>query len=276
MGIRESLEKYGEQDLNLKNLSLEQEEEQGSDFDIEKEAEKYYEEMKNDLEECRRLNRWEAFLYIASDLKILFPDKINEFGFDQTAWQEVIRLTQGEGQNTSRFLKFISLQKFLFPDYFKKNNLDEEEIWQKQKRKLDRVHQDNWTDFFHYNYDLKILFPNKNQNLVYNFDDTDKKEIEDIFKNIDNLKDLIYETAYLKVVFPDFDLKKIGINKKFWNSVKKGLREVSPFNKAMILSRCKILAAEEVRITDQGLELVMPEKKQFKPEKLQRPERREY
>lgn len=283
MGIRESLEKVDEQNLNLKDLNLEQEENQESDFDVEKEAEKQFENIKLDLDNYRNVHDWENFLMLAYQIKIIYPDKIQELNLNQEALEEVLKVLETT-LNRDYLLQRCAEVKILFPDY---DGLYLEEIWEqfqenlRETKKAD-LNQESLTGIealINRIYNGKILFSNRFSGLDFDFNRKERQTIARKLRQESKLQYFLQSVSKLKVIFPDLDLQNIGINEKFWEKVKKEFdskkNHGEHHNCAVILSCCKIILAEEVKITDQGLELVMPEKK-FKPEKLQRPERREH
>lgn len=82
----------------------------------------------------------------------------------------------------------------------------------------------------------------------------------------------------LKIIFPN-RVSELNLDEEASQGIKQKLKTERGrdwWNFSGIAMRLKILAAKEVRITDNGLELVMPEKKGFQKEEKPRPERKKF
>ena len=148
--------------------------------------------------------------------------------------------------------------------------------WQEMKGQLksDRRNK-NWQNFAYQAMSLKILFPDRVSEL--DLDDSALQGMKDALESDRQAIDWWDQAMRLKILFPD-KTAELGLDSA-WQGMKDQLVSYRQRNnwygfadQAMSLN---ILAADEVKVTDQGLELIM-RKEDFKQTKKPRPERKDF
>ena len=168
--------------------------------------------------------------------------------------------------------------KILFPERFSELKLDEH-IWEDLKNRLSASSE--VALFVEDAMALMILYPERVSE--FHFDESLWQKLLDQIAEEQNRKITIpHSVLTMKFLFPQKDFKSF-LTKEFWKGVKKALAEYkdrssglwSAFaGEAMYL---KLLAAEEIKSTDQGLEVIMQkEKPEFKEETPPMPEKRKF
>ena len=123
---------------------------------------------------------------------------------------------------------------------------------------------------------LKILFPEKVGELELN---KKWKKMLQKYRFYDESNNNEWNLTYLgmrfKILFPE-KVGELELDKK-WEKMKKryedDCRRKSWWSALDLAASLKVLAAKQVKITDQGLELIMEDQEDFKDEVLERPER---
>ena len=284
MGIKNRLEQVDgqlEKPAKLADVVVEEPvEKKGLEFDVESEvSEEEVRELKVYFEDCSQVDnwsRWRDASGFAVSFKNLFPDRIAELRLDGSKWEKmkaVYNKFYNEGKKL-RATKQALYLKILFPDRVKELDLDSE--WEEFKSEFDVVCTDNdWFYATNQAMRLKILFPEKISELELEEKWTKMKEE---YKDYYSLEDWWHTTVLavgLKILFPD-RVKELKLEER-WENMKGLLRRYSQNRKqwsfAMQASYLKILASKEVKITDQGMELVVGNNEDFEDKVGNRPER---
>ncbi len=239
MGIRKHFEKKPpDEDLKLQDLALEQGESRPElKFDPGTAiSETDWQNTKNELESFRHENRWWVFATRAMCLKILFPDKTAE--------------------------------------------LDLDPAWQGMKDALESYRQaDNWWNFANQAMQLKILFPDKTAELDLNDLAWQGMKNKLEYYRQGSWHAFADQAMNLKILFPD-RTAELDLNDSAWQGMKEELESDRRNNNwgdfTSQATELKILAANEVKVTDQGLEITMRPLESFKSEKKPRPERKNF
>lgn len=223
----------------------------------------------------------QPLLEVASGLKILLPEKMQEFDLEKV-WDR-IKYSCQDNQSAPFFLKqVLTAAKILFPERIGELTWTNKD-WQEIIRLLGRYKSDalesngsrGVIDFISIAADLRIFLPEKADELR-NEDIAkmaEEKFKERSYKNY-NLIGAEYISKF-KILFPE-RMENLGLGKEFWKKMKSDLHEES-YGRwvAKRGAALKIIAAEKVEITDNGLELTMPQKL-FVKEVSRMPEKKQF
>ena len=162
--------------------------------------------------------------------------------------------------------------KILFPD--KTADLDLDSAWQGMKGILESDRRNNnWWGFTKQAMRLKVLFPERVSEL--NLDVIAWQKMKDRLEKALNPS---YQATYLKILFPN-KMSDLNLN-PVWQKTETALEECREDNDwsnfANLAMNLKILAADKVETTDQGLEITMLPPESFKSPKKPRPERKNF
>ena len=161
------------------------------------------------------------------------------------------------------------------------------ERWQNMKAYYEKkCQQENWFKAAEQAMHLKILFPDRVDELELESKwDRMKIKYEELCRMEEVWDVIMHQAMFLKILFPD-RVKELELE-SIWDGMKVNYEELCKGEKrwsqgekrwqfvaeeAMIL---KVLTTKEVEITDQGLELIMPAKEDYRSEITPRPERKE-
>ena len=135
----------------------------------------------------------------------------------------------------------------------------------------------NWDSFAMRAMSMKILKPDKAAEL--NIDDLawqGMKQRLEVFREKDWRQDFIRQAMYMRIICPD-KFAELNIDDADWQGMKKVLEKSYRGRNWPFYAMClKILAADKVGVTDQGLEITMRPPESFKSEKKPRPERKNF
>lgn len=286
MGIRESLDQLDEKDLNLKNFTIQEDEpEQELEFDVEKEiSERDWREMKKELEWYRKSKNWYRFATLAMCMSNLKPDKKAELHIDDS-WQEMLDELEIDG--TIMYRGLASSMAILRPE--KREELVFDEMWQIEKKEMktkkmetmvNSIKAEDPIDFIYSAYNLLVIQPQKKEELE--LDD----KVWQKMKIVLNEKRNIFLGSFIELAMRTFvfwpDRKnELNIDHEAWKEMKNELKkrrnvlDKTLLGFAELAMSMYILSADRVKITDQGLELEMPEKESHQQKIPPRPERRQ-
>lgn len=219
---------------------------------------------------------WLAFMSDAFYAKMLFPPGFDaQLGLDNFAWYGIAEQFEREKGYLETYrdvspLVFINIAaslKILFPQRFGELNDDNlNRIWTEAKKELETENEGGSDASFnqvHDFLDLILLFPDRKSDI--NLDESlylsAKRETEDTLQQ-GKWHDFVSLALSLRLVFPE-RFTEIKIKTNDWQMMKEALKnsvEEKGWNSRNIAlaAGMKILAAEEVKITDQGLEITMP------------------
>ncbi len=290
MGIRKHFEKKGERDLKLQDLSLDDERSE-SGFDIDKRlTEKDWKGFRSELSECVERGRWFGFARLAGDLVVLDRDRIADF-LEKIGDEELKKMKEtylsfdwdvGMDMRTSDrvYFKYMVLLKRLFPDKDLGDLIpwkDVESVWKRGRDLLEGFSRtDNYDPFeiLVIARDLRILFPERFPipDLVL-----DKQKLKDYLDSEKSrgMEHYANRLASLRIAFPEV-YKEVNLIPADCRTMLARLDEQDRyFGFVDMAVNLKIIEADEVKITDKGLELIK-KKEDFRAEKKKRPVRRSF
>ncbi|NQV12911.1 MAG: hypothetical protein HQ530_01265 [Parcubacteria group bacterium] len=282
MGVREQLGERPDE-MRLQDLTLEipkPKNEEG--FDLNKNiTEDNVEGLKRELATLRGLGHWGNYTRGVAEFKNLFPECIGEIDFDE---KEILDGIKGElekyrsdhsGRGWSFFIRSVYAFKMLFPDKINELDLSSED-WQRMRGRTLHQHRDK---SHHLAMQMRVTSPVDAKD-PYSGDLTaeEVKEVLDSKKENEEWQDYIKEAVCFRVLFPK-KFNELQFDNEIWSEMRnvfykqqKSNIMSATFRSAFFL---KVLAAKEVKITDQGLELIMSEKESFQQTTPPRPERKE-
>jgi len=291
MGIRKHFEGMkDEKEMKLSDFGMgEEKKSKKLDFDPERDiSEERINRMKEMVlqgaEEERDDKFWE-YGESAAYFKILFPERFDEDVFRE-AWQdkmlEKLKKLKRSGLNTVdglyNFIVYAGRFGLLFPDKIDDLNIDDEMFDKRMERERFFITAQRLFDLVIDNlFRLAVLFPGRIKEcravVESNWDKIEKKLAEELDEG-----ELVECVANLKIL----TFRRIEVSKKEWENEKKILidgfgegdsESLVVFGRAAV--NLAMLAAEEVKLTDDGLELVM-EKEDFRTERKKRPVRKNF
>ena len=278
MGIRKHFEKKPNEDLKLQDLTLEQEKTPELKFDPETEiTEADWQGMKQVLEVKRRNRKIWSFTFLTMVMKILRPVKFDELNIDDQAWRGMKEnLETNRNYDWRTFNSQAANMKILQPERFSELGINDQS-WQNMKEALEALQDYNY--FAVQAVDMKILQPNKFSELSIDDKVWQKMKAQlEIDRNEGNWGRFTELAKSMKILQPK-RFSELRISNQSWREMRKELeleRKNNWWNFAHQAMDMKILAADKVKVTDQGLEITMPPPESFKSEKKPRPERKNF
>ncbi|NQV13475.1 MAG: hypothetical protein HQ530_04220 [Parcubacteria group bacterium] len=290
MGVREQLEGQPDDEIRLQDLSLEMPEAKTEfSFDPEKEiSEEEWVNMKRKFElHCSMTHTASTVDFAAataSDLFYVLPNRKDELHLEERR-EAMIEASKKyvnvDNKNWFNEAWLLSNLVNLFPDH--KEEILGERYWENIKNEMDKsaeIAKDRpqvWSNVAKLATQLSILYPDRREELqLENLQDTMLR----LYKSncAGNWKEALEMAEYYCTLFPDHkadlnleqkmprmkELYKLAVEKNSW------LQATSTAYSLTVLS------AEKVEITDRGLQLTMPVKKEsFQQATPPRPERKE-
>lgn len=280
--VSAALKKMAENEGAVQPESQEANPENGLPFDPEKEITKDdWQELKTELKENRKAKDWYGFSCTAMNMKILDP-KI-DIGLDRAAKQGMKSELENprdrefqdvESYKWSKFAHQAAAMKILDPEM--DLGLTKAQ-WQEMNDLL--KDKSEWVDFCSLAVDMKILDPKLDPEMDLGLDQDVRQKLRDY---VDHHKKTqghaLYSSEFfelaakVKILDPEIDL---GLDQAAWQRMRKHLRirETRIAHKPLVYqpsadkfasqaAAMKILAAEKVEITDNGLEITMPESRE--------------
>ena len=244
--------------INIHELTIEEPEKQSElPFDPERDITKQdWEVMRLCLEHSRKNNTWSDFSAYAARMKILDPTQ--DLNLDQTAWQGMEDEFKKQSFNPQRLTSNAADMKVLDPK--RDLNLDQT-AWTKMRRELENWRSKNdWGMFSWQASNMKIIDPKINLKLDQAAWQGMEKQLEE-YRRSNNWTSFFLQASRMKILDPKIDLK---LDQTAWQGARDEL-EVDRRQFMMqgfdSLAKCmKILVAERVDVTDQGLEITMPKR----------------
>ena len=219
-----------------------------------------------------------GFTKLATELKILFPERLSDLEIDSASWEAVkTRLEEYKSdKGWGDFTEIVANLRVLYPERFSTLDLGEK-AWQVGVESLHQLEGIWVTD---HALRLKILFPEKFSSLDLDFVWKNLKEgIGEIRKDDEfGYKSFFEVLAKARILFPE-RYAELRPSPRDWSVMKEcfeGMRENKEWwSFAKVAASMKILAAEEVSITKNGYEIKMPGDESFKHDSLP-PEKRKF
>jgi hypothetical protein len=271
--------------INIHELAIEDPEKQAElPFDVERDiTPEDWEGMENGLQKIRNWDRddkWGYFSHHAMCMKIL--DSNIDLGLDQDSRDGLIQhLRTWDSIDTN--LKWSNLPgqavcgKILYPDMdlgFDANS------WQEMSKKLQvRRERGSWDDFADYAMEIKILNPKMDIKLSENDWEGMENILED-FRRKGLWGSFADHAQAMKILNPNVEL---NLDRAAWQGMRMALEKSREEGQkfewrgfSSLAFAMKIIAAEKVEITDEGLRLTMPEKKSLQSETPPIPETKQF
>ena len=188
--------------------------------------------LKQELEDLRRRKKWKYFFQVATNTKIIFPERTPELNLDDELWKKLeghLRgriMSQGSGKTMwTDIARFAMEARFLFPEKFSQLELGDD-VWRGVLKNLEKhLRKELWTSYCQRAAQLRVVFPGRFHEL----------KVKD---NWQNARDM---------------LAKLRTNES-WNGF------------LQLASAMKLLAAEDIKITNRSVEIIMKETPDFKEE----------
>ena len=225
----------------------------------------YYEEKCNEGD-------WSMVAHTAKDIKILFPDLVGELDLENK-WVNIKRRYQDRQarEDWSGAISQAECLKILFPDKMSELNL--EDSWENFKTWYEELCSgDDWGVALDTARKLMILFPDRVEDLRLE----DKREqMENAYKkkyDKGSWWEAARNAASFKILFSDSSMvgSEFEIMKAEFNNACRDGRWMAA---GIYAPNLKIIAAKEVKVTDQGLEFVMSSEESFEKRVEERPQR---
>ena len=273
--------------INIKDLTIEEpERKKGLLFDAEKEiTDEDWEELKNTFSGMREREGSLNLMNHAMAMKILSSERVKELRFGEEDWTNskfLYEIHRARGSHTESFDSLAIAMRVVFPERASELRLDET-LWESYKRTIEQYKlEENWLSFHALAVRAKILFPKKFGEEIT----LDRKSLEELkkafiwYREDNNWDSFIRRTFQAKILYPE-SLEEFNIDDATWKNMKKKLQEsrkgkywIDFAEYAMFL---KLLAAEEIKITNKGLEVIMQkEEAEFKEETPPMPQTRKF
>jgi len=289
MGIREHLSKDSEKDLKLSDLQFDNEEASEIDFDVsdyisEETLSEYVallERMARDLSNPsydfeKNPGQFEVGLVRLENLRIVSPEAFNDLSNTEIFLKlgKIDLQKLADGYLWLSYVAFAASLRIVFPEKMKNYDLgDSREIANKLKM-FDRPKYDSgkYVNF-------KLVFPDDFDKMNFDMEQilVDIKDQLEIRRKGGEWSQFLTLAVNFKILFPERS-SELKLDKDVWQRIRVDLLKQARKSNSELFSHVKtamILAAEDVRVTEKGLELVM-KKQDFKREEKPRPERKKF
>jgi len=224
-----------------------------------------------DMIKKARGNRWDVFCSYSADVKLLFPEKASELGLDKDTWlgiEDYVQKSKDSARSMGNnywgsYMVALKDAKILFPE--RANELcSDGRVWQGMKDYIEKCKDESWANFSAAAMNAMIIH---NFDFGLNLDDVTWGKIKKYIQELKNKDSALFdevksrwEIAKFKILFPK-KASEFVLNKQDWlemNNDLKTARKNHDWSKFIWQAvMMKILAAEEVKVTDKGLEIVM-------------------
>lgn len=300
MGIREYFKQHPEeQDLKIQDMTIKDTERKGEheSFDPEQEIlpEDWQEMKEHYLSAVNSDNLTEDdFYHIISFIfaaKICFPGDQENLNLEK-AWEKIKDQITIQFGKFNEFKKVLAFLKITFPDKFEEivrvpkfNEL----LKQQLKNRLAEAKEKNLLmEYSELAEIYLILYPHLVSEI--NLDQETQQKLKDFFEKIRKFpkipSELCHLAYYLKVISAKtplkFQLEKSDFQllKDFFDRDKERFHEFSTFYTSMVClmtaAYLKISSAENIAITDQGIDFNPPKEKSYQKSASRRPERKKF
>jgi len=248
---------YNPDRINIHELTVEEPEKQeGLPFDPERDiTEKGWNYLKSEFESQHDGNLW-FFSYTASQLKILDP--LFDLRITPEIWESfgdsLNAIRHHTVKNWDNFSATAARMKIIDND--KNLNINQND-WRSMQQKLDKLRKQRlWGAFAVHAASMKILDPR----IDFKVDEETRRDMIKEIKNETTFASIFAEhAAAMKILGIAFEVDKF-----FWRMMQEELKEEQAQGKSFskLAVDMKILVAEEVEVTDKGLEITMPKPKE--------------
>ncbi|MDO8618688.1 MAG: hypothetical protein Q7R49_01945 [Candidatus Daviesbacteria bacterium] len=243
--------------INIGNLNLEEPKPRNNLFDVEQVVtDDKWQQMLAELHDP--LNISLAFIELGRAMKILYPDR--NLGTTPNEWQKTKDYIGSHRLGLGETARVLSATKMTFDDADIQEDIKELTglLWEDAPGLNLLLSTSDLVQYLELAPDLAILFPNKLEL---------REGISAAFKNIDQALPERYRNTYTKVYYmakarlissqykPEFSVRD-------WKKMQDELFRQKNIDEFCYMAAClKILAAEEAKITESGIEITMPQNK---------------
>ena len=278
---------FNPENINIHDLTIEEPEKESELlFDVERDiTEQEWQKMKKELADRKR-GSLHTFLEEAMKMKIIFPERADELTLDDEIWNMAKKLPKST-EDKGSFAAILMELKVLFPERMEEIELDNRKL-ESMGKELNRLKENiiftqnySASTFFAFATRMKVVFPEEFDKLKL------LDPIEDITQSMKGylkekrqLKDwqtFLPAAVNFKILYPE-NVDELNLDTVFWKEIKSEMHkthrrgwEISDFASAL-----KILAAEEVGVTDKGLEVNMRKSDSAEPQSIELPEQRKF
>ena len=264
---------FNKENINIHDLTVEEPEKQeGPYFDPETEITKDdWEHIEKKLKDMERNHyRWDELPEFGKAIKLLKPDA--DLNITSGIWRHLENKLQGYGKSDHTkgeiFARYAASMKIINPDFrLTKGN------WENLNRALTiEKYNKNAAHIAYLAANMKILDPEFVLDLGQEF----WEEVDKTMHGYTTLPIFLEIAHSVKILNPDFNLDLKQENAKGLGELLQERRDGGDWQHfAELAAQAKILTAEEVKVTDQGLEVNM-HKPKLKPEPKDLPEQRKF
>ena len=274
--------------ISIKELTLEEPEKKRElSFDPEGDlTEEYWRGMINTFELALQEGHPLDASSLAAGLKILSPERMDKLDFEDKTKEvmENFLISSRDIEVWDYFIAQAYALQIVFPGRISGFLLDDI-TWEGIKGELEKHRAKDWEVFANHAMAVKIAFPNKKSELQ--LDNTAWEGMKDILQQYRIDRDWMSYTIHavnMRILYPE-KTTGLGFDTLPWKEIKDEIKEPLTGSETKDFWRrlcvafmyLKLLAAEEIKITDQGLEVIMQkEKPEFKEEIPPMPQRRSF
>lgn len=260
--------------INIKDLTVEEPEkkiESSVVFNPERDiTDKEWDTMKSEffkeMEDAGSSRERVDCLGRAAELKMLFPERVDELNLDKEIWDRWDK-AEDEPMHSLHTPDTLVNMKILFPEKFQEIDLDDGYYkikWDDMKVKLEKYQKEVVDEYaFANNFSdlarkMKIICPEKASELNLD-EETAQKMIIHINdeRSGNRWYNLLLNAANFKILFPE-RAGELKLDDDFWQKAKKLYKtDCQGIEPAYFAACLKILAADRVDITKEGIEFTM-------------------
>jgi len=281
MGIKEHFEKNPEGDLKLQEITVDLGETERELFDVDKQVTvKEWTDVAKDLGDyAKKKSGFQDYAGLATQIKIVSRDHFDElvevparvFRYLKKSTESHIR-----GGNWVRVMKLVWWMKNIVPE--KMNEFDSSVIADGMKGQLEQYREEKkWQPYAVMAMYFRLLFPERVDGI-----DLGDEVLQNVKADLDEVADdadaFVLRAAAYKIAFGQ-RAEDLKLDENFEKMVKGLLdrRRRTSSTKRFFegVANIKIIMADEVVVTDDGLKLVK-KKPDLKQEKVPRPERKKF
>lgn len=222
-------------------------------------TEEDYQSCINAMDSYREDGSWAMYASMARQILFLFPERFRELELDSNTFERVLTEVKKRRESWGYHAAVKEVLITLFPERREELGLDDV-FFNNMKNHTDSQHSNGkWAEYFQTVIYVYILFPERRREMVVDDSAVDglKKELIKAQGKGDQWNHL-YMAANAAVLLPDRKAEFMPTNKQIDDMLAdmESMRKHNPSLNAGMARSLMILAADEVRITDHGLEMV--------------------
>ena len=285
------LEAYFNKDrLNVKSLAVENpDKSSATSFNPEKEISvSGWHSIIKEIEAARIQGKWNNFIFLSADLKVLSPDRFSQLIFDERCYKgfEEQLLSARAHDNIIYYCKLLAALKIIDPHWTETAYLGPE-YWQSISDTLKiNFEIPNWNDFWGQAAIAKIVFQDK---LPEQYEKFEKEYLSKALQRTEEFLENQRESGFIDVNLGIPACMKIAVPQGFdiegmdYIDLPQVRREIDKQRQGNnwtyileLVKKMKILSAGKIKLAKEGLELLPPKNKGLKQEDVPLPEPRKF